>query len=25
VLTQMSAKPSDLTTLLPDAWGKQTR
>jgi transposase len=23
VLTQMSAKPSDLTPLLPDAWAKQ--
>ena len=25
VLTQMSAKPTDLTPLLPDIWGKQTR
>ena len=25
VLTQMSAKHTDLTSLLPDAWAKQTR
>jgi len=25
VLTRMSAKPTDLTPLLPDAWAKQTR
>jgi transposase len=25
VLTQMSAKPTDLTSLLPDAWAKQNR
>ena len=25
VLTQMSAKHTDLSPLLPDIWGKQTR
>ena len=25
VLTQISAKPTDLAPLLPDAWAKQTR